>query len=65
MSHKMPVSIWEFMEDDIFTINNKHYLCIVDYHSKFPCIKQEEGVSVDTQIKTCKIMFSEYRQAAQ
>ena len=27
MSHKIPVRLWESITADIFTINNKHYLC--------------------------------------
>ena len=43
-----------------FTINNNFYLCIVDYHSKFPVIKQVKGFSKDNlPPKICKILFSE------
>ena len=52
----------ESVGTDILTNNNKHYLCIVDYHSKFPAVKQMERFSADHQIKTCKVLFSEYRQ---
>ena len=31
---------------DIFTLNNKNYLCIVDYHSKFPIVKRAEDMSI-------------------
>ena len=33
--HYMPVRSWDVIGADMFTLNNKHYLCIVDYHSKF------------------------------
>ena len=46
---------------DIFTLNNKHYLCTVNYHSKFPAIKKTEDLSPDSLILTCKIIFAEYR----
>ena len=45
---------------DIFTINSKHNLCLKDYHSQFPVVKQVEGFSADNPIKTCQIIFSEY-----
>ena len=45
---------------DMFTFNNKHYLCIVEYHSKFLIIKQAEDLSADSLILTCKIIFEEY-----
>ena len=45
---------------DIFTLNNKQYLCIVDYHSKFPIIKKTKDLSADSLIFMCKIIFAEY-----
>ena len=33
---------WEVIGADMFTLNNKHYLCIVDHHSKFLIIKKIE-----------------------
>ena len=38
---------------DTFTLNNKHYLCVVDYHSKFPVITKLEDSSADNLILTC------------
>ena len=35
---------------DIFTINNKHYLCIEDFHKKYLAIKQVEGPSTENLI---------------
>ena len=34
-------------------LNNKHYLCIVDYHINVPIMKQVEGFIADNLIKTC------------
>ena len=58
--HKILVKPLEIVGGDIFTIHNKNYLCIIDYHSKFPVIKKMEDVSADSLILTCKIIFSEY-----
>ena len=44
----------------MFTLNNKNYLGIVDYHSKFAVIKKREDLSADSLILTCKSIFSEY-----
>ena len=44
----------------MFTLNNKHYLFIVDYHSEFPNIKKTEDLSADSLILTCKAIFAEY-----
>ena len=41
----------------MFTLCNKNYLCIVDYHSKFPVIKKTEDLSADSLILACKIIF--------
>ena len=40
---------------------NKHYLCIIDHHSKFPIIKKIEDLSADSLILMCKVIFAEYR----
>ena len=45
---------------DIFHFNNKNYLCIVDFHSKFPVIKRMEGLSMESLIVTIKLIFAEY-----
>ena len=62
LSHEIPcrLRLLECAQPDIFSINNKHYLCIVDYHSMFSVIKQVKGFPADNLIKTCKIIFAEY-----
>ena len=44
----------------MFTLNDKNYLCIVDYHSKSPTLKKAEDMSTDSLILACKVIFSEY-----
>ena len=44
----------------MFTLNNKNYLYLVDYHSKLPVIKKTENLSADSLILTFKCIFSEY-----
>ena len=44
---------------DVFHLNNKNYLCIIDYNSKFPVIKKLEGLSAESLITT-KIIFAKY-----
>ena len=58
--HDIPLRPWEVIGTDIFHFKNKHYLCIVDYNSKFPVIKRLEGLSVDNLIKTVKTIFAKY-----
>ena len=52
---------WEVIGADMFTLNNKHYLCIIDYHSKLPIIKKTEDLSEDSLILSSKVIFAEYR----
>ena len=58
--HDIPVRPWDVISVDMFTLNNEHYLCIVDYHSKFPIIKKAEDLSTESLILTCKVIFAEY-----
>ena len=57
--HDIPVRPWDVIDADMFTLINKHYLCIVDYHSKFPVVKMTEDLSADSLILTSKIISSE------
>ena len=43
--HDIPEKPLEVIAADMFTLNNKSYLCIVDYHSKFPIVKDAEDLS--------------------
>ena len=57
--HDILTKPWEVIGADMFTLNNKHNLCIIDYHSKFPIIKKTEedlsGGSFQIKFKTyCK-----------
>ena len=45
---------------EVFHFNNKNYLCIVDYHSKFPVVKRMQGLSTENLITTAKVIFAEY-----
>ena len=58
--HKIPLRPWEVLGADVFHFNNKNYLCIVDYHSKFPVVKRMEGLSTENLITTAKVIFAEY-----
>ena len=58
--HDILAKLWEVITADMFTLNNKYYLCIIDYHSKFPIIKKTEDMSADSIIIMCKVIFAEY-----
>ena len=56
----IPLRLWEVLGADVFHFNNKNYLCVVDYHSKFPMVKILEGLSAESLIATIKIIFAKY-----
>ena len=58
--HDILAKPWETFATDIFSLNSKHYHCIVDYHSKFPVIKKLEDLPADSLILVCKVIFAEY-----
>ena len=61
MHHDILIRPWDIIGADMFTLNKKQYLYIVDYHSKFLIIQKTEDLSADGLILTCKIIFEEYR----
>ena len=61
LHYNIPDKPWEVKGTDMFTLNNKNYLCIVDYHSKFPIVKRAENMSAESLIIVCKVIFSECR----
>ena len=58
--HDILLRPWEVLGADMFQLDNKNYLCVVDYHSKFAVIKRIEGLSAESLITTVKIIFAEY-----
>ena len=58
--HEIPGKSLEVVGADMFTLHNKNYLCILNYHSTFPVIKKTEDLLADSLILACKIIFSEY-----
>ena len=49
-----------FWVQTIFQLNNKNYLCIIDYHSRFPVVKKIGGLSVDSLTLVLKVVFAGY-----
>ena len=58
--HDIPIRPWNVVGDDMFQLNTKNYLCIVDYHRKFPVVKKMEGLSTDSLISALKVVFAKY-----
>ena len=42
----IPCKSWQVVGADIFMINNKNLICIVDYYIKFPLVKKIVSQSV-------------------
>ena len=53
--HDILMRPWDVISADVFQLNNKNYICIVDYHSKFPVVKRMDGLSADSLIAAVKI----------
>ena len=60
-THNIPGKPWEVIETDMFSLYDKHYLGLIDYHSKLPVIKRTDIFSALSVILICKIVFAEYR----
>ena len=57
---EVPENPKEIVGADMFTLHNRNYLCILDYHSTFSVIKKIKDLSAESLILTCKIFFLEY-----
>ena len=59
MHHKIPGRLWESVEDDLFSMDNKYYLNIEDYNKKFLVVKQAEGFSGDNLTEHVRLFVSQ------
>ena len=55
--HKVSWRLLEVVGVDMFSLYNKTYICIVDYHSKFPVIKKAGSLSANNLILAYKVIF--------
>ena len=58
--HEIPERPWMKIGADIFQLGRHDYLCLVDYYSKFPVIRQLKGKTADAVIINLKSVFAEY-----
>ena len=56
-THEIPVM--QTIGTDLFTLNNNHFLHIVDYHTRFWVTRWAEGLSPEL-IRCCTIIFVKY-----
>ena len=57
MHQEIPEKPWEVVGADMFNSHNKYYLCIINYHSKFPIIKKTEDLAAASLTVACKLFF--------
>ena len=58
---KLLCRIMGVVSANVFVINNKTLLCIVDYYRKFPVMKKVGSHAVDSLVQMTKMLFVEYR----
>ena len=58
--YEIPNRPWEVVGADVFVIINKTLLCTVDYHSKFPIVKEVYSLSEDDLVHTAMLIFVKY-----
>ena len=58
--HEIPSSQWIKVGTDVFHLRNKHYLIIVDYHSKFFEVSLLTDMHSRTVIKKTKEVFARH-----
>ena len=58
--HDIPMMPWDVIGRDGFQLNNKNYICIADYHSKFLVIKRMDRLSADSLLAAVKAVFVKY-----
>ena len=58
--HPIPSSTWYTLGADIFHLDKKIYLCVVDHHSKFPIVKELLDNSMHSLKEAFKDIISEH-----
>ena len=52
---------WKVAGTDVFMINGKTLLCMVDYHSKIPIVEKVNRLSADDLVQMAKLIFAEFQ----
>ena len=60
LHHEMPCIPWKVVGADVFMINDKAVLCIVDYHNKFQSVKKVNSLPAYGPVQMTKLIFVEY-----
>ena len=60
MKHEIPDQPWDKIEIDLFLFDNKYYVIVVDYTSKFFEISHLPNTEASTVINRTRAIFSRY-----
>ena len=60
LSHPIPTRPWERVGTDLFEVNGKHYLILVDYYSNFVEIDELRDTTSKQVINRCKCQFARH-----
>ena len=60
LPYEIPFRPWEVVSPNVFMVDNKMLLCIVDYYSKFATVKKVGSLAADDLVQTAKMIFAEY-----
>ena len=58
--HEVPTQTWSKVGSDLFQLDNKDYLVIVDYHSNYPDVYQIPSQSSKSVITAMKESFGRF-----
>ena len=58
--YEVSVKPWNVAGTDIFMMNNKNLLYIIDYYSKFLVVKKLESLSAKNVIQVAKVVCAEF-----
>lgn len=60
MSHPVPDLPWQKLGADLFELNGKSYLILVDYYSKFMEVDELQTTHASSVVKCCKHQFARH-----
>ena len=60
LSYEVPCKPWEVHSLDIFLVNNKMLLCIIDCYNKLPIMKKGSTLAADEVVQMAKMIIAKY-----